>query len=63
VKSDAEYSVPVVPPFVLLLMRKAPPTVAVALIVNDAGEAEFVATEGFAVVGVPNVQVGRVALL
>ena len=44
-------------------MRNAPPTVAVALIVNAAGEAEFVATDGLAVVGVPKVQTGRVALL
>jgi len=48
---------------VLLLVRKAPPTVVVALMLNVAGEAEFVATEGLAVVGVPNVQVGRVAWL
>ena len=51
------------PPFVLLLVKNAPPTVEVALIVYDAGEAEFVATEGLAVVGVANVQAGRVALL
>jgi len=63
VKSDAENKVPVVPDFVLLLTKNAPPTVAVALIVNEAGEAEFVATEGLAVVGVPNVAAGRVALL
>ena len=60
VKSDAEYRVPVVPPFVLLLIKKAPPTVAVALILNTAGEAEFVATDGFAVVGVANEQAGLV---
>lgn len=54
---------PVVPLFVLLLVKNAPPTVAVALMVNEAGEAELVATEGLAVVGVPNVQAGRVALL
>ena len=63
VKSEAENSTPVEPPLVELLIRKAPPTVAVALIVYDAGEALFVATDGLAVVGVPNVQAGRVALL
>jgi hypothetical protein len=63
VKSEAENSTPVVPLLVLLLIKKAPPTVAVALIVKDAGEALFVATDGLAVVGVPNVQAGRVALL
>jgi hypothetical protein len=62
-KSAAEYKMPVVPLFVLLLVKNAPPTVAVALIVNEAGDAELVATEGLAVVGVPNVQAGRVALL
>ena len=60
VKSDAEYRVPVVPLFVLLLVKNAPPTVAVASILYTAGEAEFVATEGLAVVGVANVQAGRV---
>ena len=63
VKSDAENKVPVVPLFVLLLTKNAPPTVAVALMVNEAGEAELVATEGLAVVGVPKLQAGRVALL
>ena len=62
-KSAAEYNVPVVPPFVLLLTKNAPPTVEVALMLNEAGEAEFVATEGLAVVGVANVQTGRVASL
>jgi hypothetical protein len=62
-KSAAENKVPVDPDFVLLLTKKAPPTVAVALIVNAATEAEFVATEGFAVVAVAKVHVGRVALL
>ena len=47
----------------LLLTKNAPPTVEVALMLNEAGEAELVATEGLAVVGVPNVQAGRVALL
>jgi len=62
-KSEAENNTPVVPLLVLLLIRKAPPTVAVALMVYEAGEAELEATEGFAVVGVPKVQTGRVALL
>jgi hypothetical protein len=48
---------------VLLLVKNAPPTTVVALILNVAGEAEFVATDGLAVVGVPNVQAGRVAWL
>lgn len=62
-KSAAEYRVPVLPLLVLLLVRKAPPTVAVALMLNTATEAELVATEGLAVVGVPKVQAGRVAWL
>ena len=62
-KSAAENNVPVVPLFVLLLVKNAPPTVAVALMLNEAGDAELVATEGLAVVGVPNVHTGRVALL
>ena len=53
-KSAAENNVPVVPPLVLLVVRNAPPTVVVPLILYVAGEAEFVATEGLAVVGVPN---------
>lgn len=60
-KSAAENNVPVVPLLVLLLVKNAPPTVVVPLMLNVAGEAEFVATEGLAVVGVPNVQAGRVA--
>ena len=60
VKSDAEYRVPVDPPLVLLLTKNAPPTVAVALMLYTAGDAELVATDGLAVVGVPNVQAGRV---
>ena len=59
-KSAAEYNVPVVPPLVLLLVKNAPPTVVVALMLNVAGDAELVATDGLAVVGVPNVQAGRV---
>jgi len=62
-KSAAEYNVPVVPLLVLLLVKNAPPTVVVPLMLNVAGEAELVATEGLAVVGVPNVQAGRVAWL
>jgi len=54
---------PVVPPLVLLLVKNAPPTTVVALMLNVAGEAELVATDGLAVVGVPNVQAGRVAWL
>ena len=61
VKSDAEYNVPVEPPFVLLLVKNAPPIVAVALMLNTAGDAEFVATDGLAVVGVANEHAGRVA--
>ena len=63
VKSEAEYSVPVVPLLVLLLVKNAPPTVDVALMLYAAGEAELVATDGFAVVGVANIQAGRVAWL
>ena len=63
VKSEAEYNVPVEPPLVLLLTKNAPPTVDVALMVYEAGEAELVATDGLAVVGVPKVHAGRVALL
>ena len=62
-KSAAEYNVPVEPPLVLLLVKNAPPTTVVALMLNVAGEAEFVATDGLAVVGVPNVQAGRFAWL
>jgi hypothetical protein len=62
-KSAAENSVPVVPPFVLSLIKNAPPTVAVALMLNAATEAEFVATDGLAVVAVANEHVGRTPLL
>jgi hypothetical protein len=48
---------------VLLEVKKAPPTVVDPLILNAAGEALFVITEGSAVVAVPKVHVGRVALL
>ena len=62
-KSAAENKVPVEPLLVLLLVKNAPPTVAVALIVNVAGEAAFVTTEGLAVVAVTKVAATRVALL
>ena len=62
-KSAAENSVPVVPPLVLLDVKNAPPIVVVPLMLNAAGEALLVITDGSAVVAVPNVQVGRVALL
>jgi len=62
-KSAAENKVPVVPPLVLLLVRKAPPTVVVPLMLNTAGEAELVTTEGLAVVAVAKVAVTRLALL
>ena len=62
-KSAAENKVPVVPLFVLSLIRNAPPTVDVALMLNEAGEALFVTTEGLAVVAVTNVAAGRVELL
>jgi hypothetical protein len=63
VKSEAENNVPAVPLLALPLVRNAPPTVEVALMLNDAGEAEFVATDGFAVVAVTKVTATRVALL
>jgi len=62
-KSAAENSVPVVPSFVLLLTRKAPPTVAVASMLNEAAAEEFEATEGLASVAATNRHCGRVALL
>ena len=62
-KSAAENNVPVLPLLVLLLVKNAPPTVAVALIVNDAGDAELVTTDGLAVVAVAKVAVTRLALL
>jgi hypothetical protein len=48
---------------VLSLVKNAPPTVEVALMLNVAGEAALVTTEGFAVVAVTNVAATRVALL
>ena len=62
-KSAAENSVPVVPLLALPLVKNAPPTVAVALMLNVAGEAALVTTEGLAVVAVTNVAATRVALL
>ncbi len=52
-KSAAENKMPVVPPLVLFDVKNAPPTVVVALMLKVAADAEFVATEGSAVVGVP----------
>ena len=63
VKSEAENNVPAVPLLALPLVRNAPPTVEVALMVKEEGEAVLVATEGLAVVAVTNVQATRVALL
>jgi hypothetical protein len=60
-KSDAENRVPDVPLLVLFEVRNAPPMVVVPLMVNAAGEAEFVITDGSAVVAVPNVHAWRVA--
>lgn len=62
-KSAAENNVPVVPLLALPLVKNAPPTVAVALMLNVAGEAALVTTEGLAVVAVTNVAATRVALL
>ena len=62
-KSAAENSVPVVPPLALPLVKNAPPTVVVPLMLNVAGEAELVTTEGLAVVAVTKVAATRVALL
>ena len=63
VKSEAENKVPAVPLLALPLVKNAPPTVEVALMVKEEGEAVLVATEGLAVVAVTNVQATRVALL
>ena len=43
----------------LLLTRKAPPTVCVALMENEAGEALLVTTEGLALVAAAKVADGR----
>ena len=59
-KSEAENSVPVVPPLVLLLVKNAPAIVVVPLMLKVAGEPLFVMTEGSAVEAVPNEQAGRV---
>lgn len=48
---------------VLLLIKNAPPTVAGALMLNAATEAEFVATEGLARVAAAKEHVGRTPLL
>jgi hypothetical protein len=58
VKSAAENNVPDVPD--ATLHKNAPAIVAVALILNDALEAELVTTEGLAVVAAANVAAGRV---
>jgi hypothetical protein len=55
--------VPVEPLLVLSLVKNAPPTVAVPLMLNTAGEAVLVATEGLAVVAVARTAVTRLALL
>ena len=62
-KSAAENNVPVVPLLALPLVRNAPPTVDVALMLNVAGEAAFVTTDGLAVVAVTKVAATRVELL
>ena len=59
-KSAAENKVPVVPLFADPLVRNAPPTVVVPFIVNVALLAEFVTTEGLALVAAANVAAGRV---
>ena len=56
-KSAAENNVPVVPE--AALHKNAPPTVAVALIVNCALDAEFVTTDGLALVAEAKVAAGR----
>jgi hypothetical protein len=58
-KSAAENKVPVEPPAVLLLTKKAPPTVCVALIEKEAGDAVLVTTDGLALVAAVKVAVGR----
>ena len=63
VKSDAENRIPVVPLLVLLLVKNAPPTVAVDVMLKDAGEPELLMTDGLALVAEPNEQVGRLAWL
>ena len=53
VKSPAENKMPEVP--LATVHRNAPPTVTVAFMANDDGDAELVVTDGLAVVAVPNV--------
>jgi hypothetical protein len=53
VKSPAENNTPEVP--VATLHKNAPATVAVPVMRNDEGAAEFVMTEGLAVVAEPKV--------
>jgi hypothetical protein len=62
-KSAAENNVPDDAPFVSLFTKNAPPTVALALIANEAGVAALVTTEGFADVADENEAVGRDTLL
>ena len=62
-KSAAENNVPVVPLLALPLVKNAPPTVVVPLMLKIAGEAEFVTTDGLAVVAVTKVAATRVELL
>jgi len=62
VKSAAENKIPAVPPLVLLLVKNAPPTVAEALIENEAGDAELVTIEGLAVVAAVKTTAVRVTL-
>jgi hypothetical protein len=62
-KSAALNNVPVVPKIVLLLVKKAPPTVAVASILNTALLEVFVTTEGLAFVDAAKVAAGLVASL
>ena len=59
----AENNVPVVPPLTLPLVKNAPPMVVVPLMLNTAGEAELVTTDGLAVVAVTKVAATRVPLL
>jgi hypothetical protein len=51
-----------VPLLVLFEVRNAPPMVVVPVMVNTADEAEFVITDGSAVVAVPNVHGGAGSL-
>lgn len=56
-KSAAENSVPEVPEETEA--KNAPPTVAVEVMANEAGEALFVTTDGLALVAEANVAAGR----